>query len=128
MAAGKLTLTCDQTVRDILCRALRDYALAAYPPGGSDCAQVARDTLLELAAQIEQGITGALSSVEISRRPRAMLRAAVQYHFDRADAEHGTASGHQRALFGELLGEVPVSRERLEAAVAADRVASRSPS
>jgi hypothetical protein len=120
MAAGKLVLTCDAMVRDILCQAIRDYAVAAYPPGGSDCAQVARYTLLELAGRIEAGITGAQGSVEISRRPRAMVRAALTYYFDRSDAEHGTGSVHRRALFDELLREVPLTRERLEAAQAAD--------
>jgi hypothetical protein len=123
MTAAKLTLVCDGVVRDILCTAIRDYATAAYPPGGSDCAQVARYTLLELANQIEAAVADAVEPVEISRRPRAMLKAAVQYHFDRADAEHGTVSMHQRALFGELLREVPVNRERLAAALAADRAA-----
>lgn len=124
MAAGKLTLTCDVAVRDILCRAIRDYAIAAYPPGGSDCAQVARYTLLELAGQIETGITAADQSVAISRRPRAMIRAALEYHFDRDDAERGTGSAHRRALFGELLREVPVDRARLAAALAADGAGS----
>jgi len=108
-------------VRDILCRAIRDYACAAYPPGGSDCAQVARYTLLELADRIETGIAGDRVTVEISKRPRAMIKAAVQYHFDRTDAEHGTGSVRQRALFAELLREIPVTRDRLAAAVAADR-------
>jgi len=125
MAAAKLTLACDGAVRDILYLAIRDYARAAYPQGGSDCAQVACYTLLELANQIEAGIADELSGLEISKRPRAMIRAAVQYHFDRVDAEHGGVSLRQRALFDELLREIPVTRDRLEAAVAADYTASR---
>jgi hypothetical protein len=125
MAAAKLTLACDGAVRGILSLAIRDYACAAYPQGGSDCAQVARYTLLELANQIEGGIAGDLSTLRISKRPLAMIRAAVQYHFDRMDAEQGGKSAHQRALFDELLREIPVTRDRLEAAVAADYTASR---
>ena len=129
MAAGKLNLTCDGAVRDILCGAIRDYACAAYPEGGSDCAQVARYTLLELAGQIEAGIGSELSTLAISRRPRAMIRAAVQYHYDRVDAQHtdGSLSLHQRALFESLLREIPVTRDSLEAAVVADRAARRKP-
>jgi len=125
MAAAKLSLACDGVIRDILCGALRDYARAAYPPGGSDCAQVARYTLLELAAQIDAGIEDELSTCVISTRPRAMIRAAVQYHFDRADAEHDSTSARQRALFDDLLREIPVTRDRLEAALAADRALHR---
>lgn len=120
MATGKLILTCDVTVRDILCLAIRDYAIAAYPPGGSDCAQVARYTLLELATQIETGINATSGSVAISRRPRAMVGAALEYHFDRDDAQRGGGSTHRRALFGELLREIPVDRGQLAAALAAD--------
>ena len=53
----KIKLCCDVTVRDVLCTAIREYAHAAYPEGGSECAQVARYTLLELAADIDAGIT-----------------------------------------------------------------------
>jgi hypothetical protein len=125
MAAATITLTCDGVIRDILCSAIRDYALAAYPPGGSDCAQVARYTLLELANRIEAVIAGDLSTVTISKRPRAMIRAAVQYHFDRTDAESGAMSVHQRELFTGLLREVPASGEGLEAALAADQALAR---
>jgi len=125
MVAVKLALACDGAVRDILCLAIRDYARAAYPQGGSDCAQVARYTLLELADEIEAGIAGELSTIQISRRPRAMIRAAVQYHFDRVDAKQGGTSARQRALFDELLREIPVTRDRLETAIAADQTAHR---
>ncbi len=127
MAAGTITIACDDEVRDILCRAIRDYAFAAYPRGGSDCAQVARYTLLELASQIETGIAGGRVTVEISKRPRAMIKAAVQYHFDRADMDNGAGSQRQRELFTELLHGIPVTRDRLAAAIAADRAMPQRP-
>lgn len=120
MAAGKLQLTCDTEVRDILCGAIRAYAAAAYPAGGSDCAQVARYTLDALAQQIEVGCTGAPGRVEISRRPRAMVRAALQYHFDCLDAETAHVSSRQRALFEALLRGEAVTRDALAAARVAD--------
>jgi hypothetical protein len=123
MAAGKINLHCDVPVRDILCTAIRGYAHAAYPVGGSDCAQVVRYTLLELADQVEAGISGACHSLAISRRPRAMLKAAIEYHFDCQDAALGSASRHQRALLQGVLQEQPVTGADLEAAVAADQTA-----
>jgi hypothetical protein len=80
MATAKINLQCDPPVRDILCLAIRDYAHAAYPEGGSECAQVARYTLLDLAAQIEAGINPDSGAVLISRRPRAMVKAAITYY------------------------------------------------
>ena len=51
MANAKITLQCDIPVRNILCAAIRDYACAACPEGGSECAQVARYTLPDLACR-----------------------------------------------------------------------------
>ena len=120
MAARKITLHCDVAVRDIVCAAIRDYAHAAYPEGGSECAQVARYTLLELATAIEAGITGENQSIEVSKRPTAMVRAALEYYFNRNDESLGLTSTHQRALFDSLLQEQPVMRSDLEVALAAD--------
>jgi len=121
MPPAKITLQCDVAVKEILCRALREYAHAAYPEGGSDCAQVARYTLLELAQLIDAGITPGHPQVEISRRPRAMVKAAIDYYYDREDAGAGTSSARQRELLhGMMRGEM-VTREELAAAVAADR-------
>ena len=123
MASAKITLHCDEPVRDILCTAIRDYAVAVYPPGGSECAQVARYTLLELADQINDGIGPESGSVEISKRPRAMVKAAIQYYFDRVDAKTGTGSVHRRELFLQLLRCTPASVVDLEKAAADDMAA-----
>ena len=121
MAAKKITLHCDVPVRDIICSAIREYAHAAYPEGGSECAQVARYTLLELAEQINAGISDESHSVEISRRPRAMVKAAIEYYFNRLDEAEGRTSTRQRRLFGELLGEQPLMFADLQAAAEQDR-------
>ncbi|MDH3980584.1 MAG: hypothetical protein OEU91_08740 [Gammaproteobacteria bacterium] len=123
MAAGKINLQCDTAVRDILCTAIRDYAHAAYPAGGSDCAQVARYTLLDLAREIEEGIREDGGSVLISRRPRAMIKAALEYYFDRLDQAQQDTSTHRRKLMAGLLKEQAVSRVELDAAQAADAAA-----
>jgi len=120
MAARKITLHCDVAVRDIVCAAIRDYAHAAYPEGGSECAQVARYTLLELAAEIDAGITGHSETVQISKRPRAMVKAAIEYYFNRMDDARGVTSTHQRRLFVELLEEKTVTSSDLQAAAAED--------
>ncbi len=115
-----LTLHCDPGIRDLFCAAIRDYAHAAYPPGGSDCAQVARYTLLELAATIESAVTADCHTVRISRRPRAQLAAALTWCFDRQDAHTHSSSARQRALLAGLLREQLVSSADLAAARAAD--------
>ena len=120
MPASTITLQCDVVVKEILCRAIREYARAAYPEGGSDCAQVARYTLLELAQQIDDGITPDNQCVAISRRPRAMVKAAIEYFYDRQDAAAGTGSARQRELMKEMLQGAVVSGDELAAALATD--------
>jgi hypothetical protein len=120
MASGKIQLHCDIPVRDLLCSAIRDYAHAAFPVGGSECAQLARYTLLELVTRIEQGISADVGTVAISRRPRAMMRAALGYYFDRLDQHQQAPSVQQRALLASLLQEHPVTAVDLARARAAD--------
>ncbi len=120
MASRKIILRCDIPVRDILCAAIHDYAHAAYPEGGSECAQVARYTLLELVAEINAGISEDKLSVEISKRPKSMVKAALEFYFNRQDEASGTQSKYQRKLFVSLLSGEPVTCVELEAAVAAD--------
>ena len=120
MPPATITLKCDLAVKEILCRAIREYAYAAYPEGGSDCAQVARYTLLELAQQIDAGITAAQRQVEISRRPRVMVKAAIEYYFDRQDAVTRASSARQRDLMIGMLRGGVASRDELAAAVTAD--------
>ncbi len=122
MASRKIILRCDIPVRDILCIAIREYAHAAYPEGGSECAQVARYTLLQLAAEINDGISAEKVSVEISKRPRPMVKAALELYFNRQDEACATTSMHQCELFVSLLSGEAVTRVELEAAVAADSV------
>jgi hypothetical protein len=126
MASRILTLRCDVAISDLLCRAIREYAHAAYPEGGSDCAQVVRYTLLEAASAIDTAITTDHGEAVISRRLRTTLKAAIDYHFERQDAASGTGSVHQRAVFTGLLAGEPLSRAALDAAMAADGGSSDS--
>ena len=120
MAARTLVLHCDNSIREILSRAIREYAHAAYPEGGSECAQVARYTLLNVADDIDAAIESAAATVGISRRLRTNLKAALEYHFDLIDVASGHGSATQRELFAGLLQGEPVSVVELEAARAAD--------
>ena len=119
-ARKKIKLCCGVIVRDILCTAIREYAHVAYPEGGSECAQVARYTLLELATDIEAGISDENATVEVSKRPKAMVKAALEYYFNRVDEAQGLTTSHQRALFDGLLRGQPVMQSDLDAARAAD--------
>jgi hypothetical protein len=120
MASRTLTLRCDLAVKNLLCGAIRDYAHAAYPEGGSECAQVARYALLQAADAIDAAVSSGHPEAVVSRRLRAMLQAAVDYHFNREDAASGSASIRQRALLTGLLEGRPLTCAELGEAAASD--------
>ncbi len=68
--------------------AIQGYADAAYPPGGSDCAQTARAGLLDTAEKISQQVDLGYKQVTISRRIKSHIKAAIQYYLQ-VSAEQG---------------------------------------
>jgi hypothetical protein len=63
-----------------LAEALTAYAYAAFPPGGSECAQVSRETLLESARQIA-GQAATAAGAQLRRRQRKVFKSALQWYF-----------------------------------------------
>jgi hypothetical protein len=75
-----LLIRCDPGQAVLLAEALSVYVDAAYPRGGSECAQVARETLLDSAAVIARDAGGA--GAAISRRQRGLIRTAVKWYWE----------------------------------------------
>jgi hypothetical protein len=81
-----------------LSEALAAYAYAAFPPGGSECAQVSRETLLESARQIAQrGATA--TGAQLRRRQRKVFRSALQWYFSDAGPGDPTQCAAMLAKF-----------------------------
>ena len=59
-----------------LAQALRAYVDAAYPAGGSECAQVARETLRDTAAACAAHPGGPL---QLRKRQVPQIKAAIQW-------------------------------------------------
>ena len=47
-------IQCSEGVLSLLCEAIEVYAHAAFPPGGSECAQASRESLLAVTQQLRQ--------------------------------------------------------------------------
>lgn len=58
--------------------ALKVYADAAYPPGGSECAQASNQTLKDLAIKIYNSPTDPFN---IKSRQKPMIKAAVRWYY-----------------------------------------------
>lgn len=76
----KLTISGPPAYQQALCMALGLYTDAAYPPGGSECGQVARAALLDALAQLETGFASPAGEAQVSRRLRAHMKAAVSWY------------------------------------------------
>lgn len=71
-----MEISCGATSAALLVEALRAYTHAAYPPGGSECAQAARETLLDAADRIERQGGGPLV---LQKRLLPQVRNALKW-------------------------------------------------
>ena len=102
--AKTLTLVGPPHLQTMLCAALRQYAEAAYPPGCSECGQVARAALMDAADKLESGFAATGSKAEVSRRLRAHMKAAVEY-FCEQQGEAGLRACLDKFVSGEVISE-----------------------
>lgn len=81
-----------------LADAIETYARAAYPPGGSECAQVALQTLTESANVIRRDAATEQGAM-LRRRQRTQFKAAINWYF----GEDGAGSPRYRDPLLRLL-------------------------
>lgn len=111
-----LEIQCSEGILALLCEAIELYAHAAFPPGGSECAQASRESLLAVNEQLRQSHGQGEGKAGFNRRARGLVKAAIQYHGQRI-AEHGEHSAsHETAVLLGLLEGTPVSDPDLEEA------------
>jgi hypothetical protein len=102
-----LQLHCSRRVCELLADILRQYADAAYPKGGSECSQSARDSLLQSVEQMLQSWDDASQSTRVSKRLRVPLKSAIKFYAQRlAEEEELSASYREACLLTVLKGEV----------------------
>ena len=88
MSAKHIKLQLDHGQRQMLIHAIQLYCDAAYPPGGSECGQAAREALLNTVQHLLHAQESGL--VVLSRRLRPNLRAAIRYYCE----QQGLAETH----------------------------------
>lgn len=80
-----ISMTAPVPLFQTLSDAIQYYADAAYPEGGSECAQTSRAGLLDVAQIINEHIASEKiiseqTTIEISRRIKSHLKAAIKYY------------------------------------------------
>ena len=110
----KLVMTGPAPVFRTLAEAIQKYADAAYPPGGSECAQSAREGLLDTARSIFQQVNENYQDVIISRRIKSHVKAAIQYYVQLSmelEIEQDVATRRSELML-ELLNGAPVQEQQ----------------
>jgi hypothetical protein len=107
--AKTIRVECPPALQEILCVAIREYAEAAYPPGGSECGQAARQALMDAAEKLETDFV-ANNGVyaELSRRLRTHLKSASQYYVEQHQCQE-LEPLLRRLLEGEVIGHAELS-------------------
>ncbi len=102
-----MTLNAPQVAIHTLAEVVGIYVEAAYPVGGSECAQSAREALLATVLQLRNGYDTAAGSVDISRRLKAHLKSALEY-YPQTQSERVQLARHEssqllRCLQGDIV-------------------------
>lgn len=97
----ELVLHCPWPVVETLCSAIRLYAAVAYPPGGSECAQSAREAMLNAAQRLEERFDTQTNSTNMSRRIATHVKSAVEYYYEQLQAD--ILQQRQKALLLSVL-------------------------
>ena len=97
MKRKTVRIDCDRRTAQKLGTAIRAYTQAAYPPGGSECSQVARSALLDAAENCDAHEAGELL---LRRRQLALLRACVRWYFSEEGPGHVESGAQLRELLG----------------------------
>jgi hypothetical protein len=107
MAAGR-TMTLEASPEQLLelSHALHFYAEAAWPPGGSDCAQASREALTSTADAIARSQQITPGRAEFSRRQKATIRAALEYASEHTELEA------RREIYQTLLHQLTPTTSR----------------
>ncbi len=81
----------------LIATSIRVYADAAYPPGGSECAQATNQTLKDLAIKFSQSTE---QGVLLKKRQLPFVKAAIRWYY--SDEVAGNSDVDPEALVMKL--------------------------
>ena len=107
MSKQTIELHCSRRMCDLLVDILRQYTNAAYPKGGSECSQSARESLLMSVEQMLEAWDSDSGTTHISRRLRVPLKSAIGFYVQQLAEDEALSTKHRQAfLLSVLKGEV----------------------
>ena len=85
MRKRQLHFNCTDHACEKLAEVLSTYAHAAFPIGGSECAQATRESLLDMANRMGNCIENTFA---INARQRPMLKSAINWYFTEVESDN----------------------------------------
>lgn len=85
-------ISLDKEDRQRVFEALVAYANAAYPPGGSECAQASHQALVDLARAV---VLSDKKPLKIKKRQLPMVKAAINWYYS-SDSDSDSNTGRVR--------------------------------
>lgn len=76
---SKNLITLSPDTAENIAEALKAYATAAYPPGGSECSQATHQTLFDLANKIK--ILGPDGKLRLKKRQLPVMKTAINWYY-----------------------------------------------
>ena len=114
-----IEIACGPRVLERLITALQYYVDSQFPPGSSDCGQVAREELLNVVTSLKTSLEAGMPA-RYSRRMRAMFKEGIRVYFEYLELREGFAHRHERELLQATSRGASASDEDLLAAQARD--------
>ncbi len=93
-------LSLEPLIAGQIAQAVSAYAHAAYPPGGSECAQASHQALMDIARGIHVEATG--RGYALKKRQLPMLRTAIEWFY----SEDNTAEANTGVNAAELISRL----------------------
>ena len=124
--AKRIALCCSESITAIIVGALRNYIDVAFPPGSSDCAQVARESLLDTVSELEMQRQNA-AVCHYNARLRAMVKEAVKLHYQISAHDLGRDCAQQCAVVLAACQGLAVTDADLQTACDGDLAAAGNP-
>jgi hypothetical protein len=91
-----VTVDCDAETARRAGDAVACYADAAYPPGASECSQIAREALLDTAARCHGHAGGKL---DLPKRQVPLMRAALRWYCENLEGKEAAVADRLARLF-----------------------------
>ena len=115
-----IAISCSNTVKDILCEALKSYAHAVLPENEAGQYGATRHQMLNVIRNLETTGADADEVLLIDQSYKGPCVAAIHHHYSRIYQTLNTPVAQQKQLLLDLLQGVPACDLELESALQRD--------